>query len=163
MKSKPIAQAGPRREVALKRDTDYLSRYLSGPSPIGAVVSPGIYAGRIGERVKIGCSLNLPQRTAAFEFDELLAVLPIHVSRHAGEPDAAYAFRVRDVIQQRERALHTALAAFRLRLLSRSNANEWFAFNDELLRVLFAHGAVVARARVTGRPLGRRLNQIREL
>lgn len=42
--------------------------------------------------------------------------------------------------------VHCAMAPFGLRRLSRPDAMEWFAFNDQVLRVLFAMGAIVARA-----------------
>jgi hypothetical protein len=53
------------------------------------VVCPGIYAGRIDARVKIGYSLNLPQRVDAFRFDELIAIWPVSVLRDSSEDDRA--------------------------------------------------------------------------
>jgi hypothetical protein len=133
-----------------------LAAYFNGPSPIGEVVSPGLYAGRIGEKVKIGYSLNLPRRTDAFRFEELIAVLPVSAPREPDEGATAYAFRVRNLLQQRERQIHDALATKRVTRGRRANADEWFRLDDEMLRVLFEHGAIVARARPQGRVFGTR-------
>jgi len=44
----------------------------NGYSVVGWPISPGLYAGRIGERVKIGQSMNVAQRVDSFKFEELI-------------------------------------------------------------------------------------------
>ena len=40
----------------------------NGYSVVGWPISPGLYAGRIGDRVKIGQSMNVAQRVDSFRF-----------------------------------------------------------------------------------------------
>jgi hypothetical protein len=144
---------GAGRELAPETDCDSRTPLVASPL---RVVCPGIYAGRIGDRVKIGCSLNLPQRVDAFRFEELIAVLPVHVPRDPADDDRGYSYRVRDAVRDLEARLHAALAGQRVPGVSRANANEWFRFDDRVLMVLFEAGAILARPRVSGRPLGTR-------
>ena len=117
------------------------------------MVSPGLYAGRVGNTVKIGFSLNLPQRIASFRFEELVGVLLLP-QESTSRDGTARAFTLRDRLKSREAAIHQALADKRVSRDCRPNTNEWFHFDDTVVRVLFAHGFTVARARVAGKPLG---------
>ena len=80
--------------------------------------------------------------------------------RQLGHSDAscAYGYRVRDALRDLEGRVHAALDHLDLRVpgVDRTNANEWFFCDDRLLAVLFDAGAILARARGTGRPLGTR-------
>jgi len=49
----------------------------NGCSVVGWPVSPGLYAGRIEDRVKIGQSMNLAQRVDSFELEELIGLKPL--------------------------------------------------------------------------------------
>ena len=141
--------------------TDCGDLVQSSGTSLGHVVTPGIYAGRIGDRVKIGYSLNLPQRVDQFRFEELIAVLPFGCPQGAGESEGAYVVRVRYELRARERQIHTALDSYRLRGLTRSNANEWFRLDDVVLSVLADYGAIIARARPAGRSLRCRVGRLR--
>ena len=48
----------------------------NGYSVVGWPISPGLYAGRIGDRVKIGQSMNMAQRVDSFKFEELIGLKP---------------------------------------------------------------------------------------
>lgn len=84
---------------------------------------------------------------------------PVQMPRLPSESDDSYGYRVRDTLRDLEGRRHAALASQRVPGVDRSNANEWFWFNDQLLTVLFEAGAIVARARKTGRPFGVRIGQ----
>jgi len=68
---------------------------------------------------------------------------------------------IRPVARSRQQA--TRLATHRIVSGRRANANEWFRLDDELIRVLFEEGWIVARARVAptlGTMFGRALDAI---
>lgn len=141
---------GPTLDLASDRPPETDSGCFYPPS---GVVCAGIYAGRRGDMVKIGQSLNLRQRVDTLALDELLAVLPVHVSRQQGEGEQAYITRVRDAVQTIEHRIQTAIADLRIVQLSRANANEWFRFDGRILEVLHEAGAILATRRIPGRIL----------
>jgi len=59
-----------------------------------------------------------------------------------------HALAVKRELVRREREIHLRLAAYRVAHARRANANEWFHLDDRLIRLLFAEGWIVARARV---------------
>jgi hypothetical protein len=132
----------------------------NGYSVVGWPICPGLYAGRVADRVKIGQSMNLPQRIDAFKFDELLGVRPLAVPpRETSAHPEDHALAVKRLLVEAERRILTALAPYRINRQRRANALEWFAFDDSILRLLFAEGWIVARARVAGAPLGTRFGR----
>ena len=135
----------------------------NGYSVVGWPISPGLYAGRIGDRVKIGQSRNVAQRADSFKFEELIGLKPlVPPVRRADEHPEDHALAVKRELMTRERGIHTRLATHRIASGRRANANEWFRVDDELIRVLFDEGWIVARARVAptlGTRFGRALWQ----
>jgi len=143
-----VAQ-GERGQVAPETVSVPISGCLYG-SPVGRVVCPGLYAGRVAEQVKVGYSLNLWGRVTSFPFGELIGILPVPFERSAEESGLAFGYRVRDHLRHLEAQVHARLDAKRVRRLSRSNANEWFHLDDETLDVLWSSGMVMARRRRSG-------------
>jgi hypothetical protein len=142
-----MVRIGSVSDVAEKRDCEpavafpggNATRYLeNGCSVVGWPINPGLYAGRIGDRVKIGQPINVAQRVDSFKFDELIGVKPLAPSvRSADEHPEDYALAVKPELMARERAIHGRLATHRIVTGRRANANEWFRLDDELIRVLF--------------------------
>jgi hypothetical protein len=135
-------------------------RLENGYSVVGWPICPGLYAGRLADRVKIGQSMNLPQRIDAFKFDELLGLRPVVVTPPAASDHPEdHALEVKRQLVDAERQILAHLAPYRINRQRRANAHEWFAFSDAILRVLLDEGWIVARARVSGPPLGTRFGR----
>jgi hypothetical protein len=143
-------------------DTEALPpRLENGYSVVGWPICPGLYAGRVADRVKIGQSMNLPQRIDAFKFDELLGVRPLALPpRETSTHPEDHALEVKRLLVAAERQILSHLAPHRVNRQRRANAHEWFAFSDAILRALFDEGWIVARARVSGPPLGTRFGRV---
>jgi hypothetical protein len=74
----------------------------------GWPINPGLYAGRIGDRVKIGQSMNVAQRVDSFKFEELIGLKPFVPSdRRADEHPEDHALAVKRELMTREREIHT--------------------------------------------------------
>jgi hypothetical protein len=144
-------------EVAPQTNTGPFPARLRGYCALP--VCPGLYAGRVSDRVKVGHSMNLTQRIDGFKFEEILGLKPFAMAAHRAEHPEDHAFRVKQALLQAERRILDRLAAYRIPRQRRANAHEWFTFNDEILRVLFADGWIVARGRVSGAPLGTRMGR----
>jgi hypothetical protein len=92
----------------------------------------------------------------------LIGLKPLVPTGKADEHSEDHALAVKRRLMTREREIHTRLAAHRVVSGRRANANEWFRLDDELIRVLFEEGWIVARASVTptlGTRFGRALWQ----
>jgi hypothetical protein len=136
------------------------ARLENGYSVVGWPICPGLYAGRVADRVKIGQSMNLPQRVDAFKFDELLGLRPLVVPpAAASDHPEDHVLEVKRHLVDAERQILAHLAPYRIHRQRRANAHEWFAFDDAILRALFDEGWIVARARVSGPPLGTRFGR----
>ena len=107
-------QHGPVRGIRAVLATRSARGWRTAISVVGWPISPGLYAGRIGDRIKIGQSMNVAQRADTFKFEELIGVKPLVPAAPRAD----------------------------------EHANEWFRLDDELIRVLFEEGRIVARARV---------------
>ena len=112
-------------------------------------VSPGLDAGRIVDRVKIGQSMNVALRVDSFKFEALIGLKPfVPPARRADDHPEDHALAVKRELLNQERGIHARLASHRIVSGRRANANEWFRLDDALIRVLFEEGWIVARARV---------------
>ena len=69
-------------------------------------------------------------------------------ARRADEHPEDHALAVKRELMIRERAIDNRLATYRVVSDRRTNANEWFRMEDDLIRVLFEEGWIVARARI---------------